>query len=118
MFKLSIGSVAAVCFAAWATMLAGPTRADNYDNVWDECHYITQCSMSSANPTVGNISTGSPGYGTLNDWRIGNGKADSVDCGTQGIGAVGLLYGYNRLLGAGRSNPDLDGKTHTALSSF
>jgi len=108
-----------IAFATIALLSGSKTaRADNYDNVWDECKYITQCSMSSANSTVGNISTASAGYGALNDWRIGNGKADSVDCGTQGIGTVGLLYGYRRLTGAGRSNADLDGKAKTALSAF
>lgn len=92
--------------------------ADSYSNVWDECNYVTMCSMSSANPTVGSISSSSPGYGALNDWRIGNGMADSVDCGTQAIGAVGLLYGYHRLSAAGRSNSALDNQAHAALSSF
>lgn len=97
---------------------AGIAHADNYDNVWIECSYITQCSMSSANSTVGSISQSSAGYGALNDWRIGNGQADSVDCGTQGIGAVGLLYGYSRLTGAGRSNSTLDSEAKTATTAF
>jgi hypothetical protein len=97
---------------------AGRTLADSYDNDWIECSYITQCSMSAANPTVGGISQSSPGYGALNDWRIGNGEADSVDCGTQGIGSVGLLYGYSRLTGAGRSNSTLDTEAKTATSAF
>jgi len=92
--------------------------ADNYSNEWDECNYITMCSMSAANPTIGSVSTSSPGYGALNDWRIGDGMADSVDCGTQAIGAVGLLYGYSRLSAAGRSNSALDSQAHTALSAF
>jgi hypothetical protein len=116
------GLLALAVPGALVLMLLGasvrPAHADYYDNEWIESHYVTQCSMSSANPTVGNISTTSPGYGALNDWRIGNGKADSVDCGTQGIGAVGLLYGYHRLTSAGRSNSDLDTKAKTALSAF
>ena len=111
----------AVTTAVAAIVLAGaakPTFADYYSDEWDECNYITMCSMSSANPTVGSISTASAGYGAFNDWRIGNGMADSVDCGTQGIGSVGLLYGYSRLSGAGRSNSALDTQAHTALSAF
>ena len=107
--------------AAAVAVIAGtaqPSYADYYDNEWAECNYVTMCSMSAANPTVGSISTASPGYGTFNDWRIGNGKADFVDCGTQGIGAVGLLYAYHRLSGAGRSTAALDNQAKTALSAF
>jgi hypothetical protein len=105
---------------AFATLVATTSVAfaDSYDNVWIECTYITQCSMSAANTTVGSISQSSDGYGALNDWRIGNGMADSVDCGTQGIGAVGLLYGYARLTGAGRSNSTLDTEAKTATLAF
>jgi len=118
--KLNAMSILAPVALAAALVggLSQAAHADYYDNEWIESHYITQCSMSAANPTVGAISTASAGYGALNDWRIGNGKADSVDCGTQGIGTVGLLYGYHRLTGAGRSNADLDGKAKTALSAF
>lgn len=115
-----IGWASAPCAIA-AVLIAGgakPAHADYYSNDWIECNYITMCSMSAANPTVGSISTASPGYGALNDWRIGNGEADSVDCGTEGIGAVGLLYGYSRVSGAGRSNSALDNQAHTALSAF
>ncbi|ATB29611.1 hypothetical protein [Melittangium boletus] len=98
---------------------ASVARADSYDNVWMETYYITQCSFTAANPNVGNISTGSPGYGALNDWRIGTSRsADAVDPGTSAIGAIGLLYGYQRLLAAGRSNPDLDARAKTALSGY
>ena len=105
---------------ATLAILCGPkaARADYYSDEWDECNYVTMCSMSSANPTIGSISTASPGYGALNDWRIGDGMADSVDCGTQAIGAVGLLYAYHRLSAAGRSNSALDTQAHTALSAF
>ena len=97
---------------------AALAHADYYDDVWDECTYITQCSMSGANSTVGAISQSSAGYGALNDWRIGNGEADSVDCGTQAIGAVGLLYGFARLTGAGRSNSTLNSEAKTATTAF
>ena len=118
---MKLNAMSMAPFALAAVLIGGLGRAahaDYYDNEWIECHYITQCSMSSANSTVGAISTASAGFGAINDWRIGNGKADSVDCGTQGIGAVGLLYGYKRLTGAGRSNSDLDPKAKTALSTF
>ena len=29
------------------------SRADDYDNVRLECYYITQCSVSKANATIG-----------------------------------------------------------------
>ena len=102
-------------------LLAGATsaRADYYDNVWMESSYISQCSFTTANATVSkSISTASAGYGALNDWRIGNGKADSVDPGTSAIGATGLLYGYARLKAAGRSNADLDTRAKAALSGY
>jgi hypothetical protein len=112
-------SFAARIFAlVFATGGAALAQGDYYDDVWDECSYITQCSMSGANATVGAISQKSDGYGALNDWRIGNGEADSVDCGTQAIGAVGLLYGYARLTGAGRSNSTLDSEAKTATTAF
>ena len=117
--KLMLKAVLPAVFSM--LLLAGVAtvaRADYYSNDWIECNYITMCSMSSANPTVGGVSTASPGYGALNDWRIGNGMADSVDCGTQAIGAVGLLYGMSRLNGAGRSNSALNSQASTALSAF
>jgi len=118
--KFRISRTASSAIAICALIIGGVriAAADTYSNMWDECNYITMCSMSAANPTVGNISTASAGYGALNDWRIGNGTADSVDCGTQAIGAVGLLYGYHRLSAAGRSNSALDSQAKTALSSF
>ena len=97
---------------------SGQARADSYDNVWMECHYITQCSMSEANVTVKNVPESAPGYGAINDWRIGNGAADSVDCGTEGIGMVGLLYGHHRLMAAGRSNSELDDKANATCKAF
>ena len=98
---------------------ASAARADSYDNVWMESTYITQCSFTKANASVGNISTASAGYGALNDWRIGTSRsADAVDPGTSAIGAIGLLYGYQRLSAAGRSNAELDGRAKTALSGY
>lgn len=104
--------------AAQLLFVPSSARADSYDNVWMESSYITQCSFTSANPTVGAVSSASPGYGALNDWRIGNGQADAVDPGTSAIGAIGLLYGYQRLVSAGRSNSDLDSRAKTALSGY
>jgi hypothetical protein len=116
LFKNGLAIIVAVAIAL--CFFLRPTRGDGYDNEKIECSYITQCSMSSANSSVGAISNASPGYGVLNDWRIGNGKADSVDCGAQAIGAIGLLYGYSRLSGAARSNGALDARAKTALSAF
>lgn len=109
---LAAGALAAILGAAPAA------RADSYDNLWMESHYITQCSSTPANPTASAIPSSAPGYGALNDWRIGNGRADAVDPGTSAIGAVGLLYGHRRLTAAGRSNSDLDSKAKTALSGY
>lgn len=111
-----------VLIATGATLLSlgavQACHADSYDNVWIESHYITQCSCTAANSSTAGIPNTAPGYGALNDWRIGNGKADAVDPGTSAIGAIGLLYGYHRLTGAGRSNSDLDSKAKTALSGY
>ncbi|WP_434384776.1 hypothetical protein [Melittangium boletus] len=109
----------AACLVVPLLLGASVARADSYDNVWMETYYITQCSFTAANPNVGNLSTGAAGYGALNDWRIGTSRsADAVDPGTSAIGAIGLLYGYNRLVTAGRSNPDLDTRAKTALSGY
>ena len=82
-----------------------------------ECHYTTQCSATSANATV-HLGSDRAAYGVLNDWRIGNGVADFVQPGEASIGAIGLLYGYQRLASNGRSNSDLDWRAKTALSGF
>jgi hypothetical protein len=42
-------------------------RADSYDDLWMECHYITQCSASSANATI-HFASDRPAYGIFNDW--------------------------------------------------
>ncbi|MGH8048174.1 MAG: hypothetical protein ACREKL_13110, partial [Chthoniobacterales bacterium] len=94
-----------------------PARADTYDELWNECHYISQCSCSPANASV-HLNSDKAVYGILNDWRIGNGQADFVQPGEASIGAIGLLYGYQRLLQAGRSTPALDSVAKTALSAF
>lgn len=111
--KMVIGS-----FSVGLLLSASEARADSYDNIWMESSYISQCSFTAANPKVKSISTAAPGYGALNDWRIGNGNADAVDPGTSAIGAVGLLVGYQRLVAAGRSTPDLDNRVKTALSGY
>jgi len=99
-------------------VVAAPAlRADSYDDAYIESFYITQCSATSANAGV-TLGSGQPAYGVFNDWRIGNGRADFVQPGEAAIGAIGLLYGYNRLIGAGRSNSNLDGRAKTALSGF
>jgi len=92
-------------------------KADGYDDTYIESFYITQCSATSANAGV-NLGSGQPAYGVLNDWRIGNGRADFVQPGEAAMGAMGLLYGYNRLTTAGRSNGNLDWRAKTALSGF
>ena len=84
--------------------LAAPAlRADSYDDTYIESFYITQCSATGANPTM-HLGSGKAAYGFFNDWRIGNGKVDFAQPGEAAIGAIGLLYGYNRLAVAGRSN--------------
>ena len=98
-------------------MAAPALKADSYDDTYIESFYITQCSATSANATV-KIGSGQAAYGILNDWRIGNGTADFVQPGEASMGAIGLLYGYNRLVSAGRSNANLDGRAKTALSGF
>jgi len=94
-----------------------PLLADSYDDMYIETFYITQCSCTPANSTV-TIGSSKPAYGILNDWRIGNGKADFVQPGEAAMGAIGLLYGENRLNTAGRNNSTLDSKAKTALSGF
>jgi hypothetical protein len=93
------------------------SRADGYDDLWMECHYITQCSASSANATI-HFAADRPAYGIFNDWRIGNGVPDFVQPGEASIGAIGLLYGYQRLVANGRSNSELDWRAKAALSGF
>jgi len=115
-FLMGMVSMSAVVAAALGG--AQSARADYYDNMWMESKYITQCSCTAANASTAGIASSKPGYGALNDWRIGNGAADAVDPGTSAIGAIGLLYGYHRLAVAGRSNADLDSKTKTALSGY
>lgn len=96
---------------------ASALRADSYDDTYIETFYITQCSATSANPTM-NLGSGQAAYGFLNDWRIGNGRVDFAQPGEAAIGAIGLLYGYNRLSTSGRSTATLDAKAKTALSGF
>lgn len=80
-----------------------------YNDLLIESFYITQCSMSEANATVSStLDHYTPGYGAVNEWRIGNGRADSVNPGTSAIGMVGLLYGYNRINGHVTNVPGLD----------
>lgn len=108
---------------AWLLVLGacGVTRANDkeksYAAVRTECGYIAQCSMSSANRTTRNVPPDAPGYGALNDWRIGNGRADSVEPATAAIGAVGLLYGFNRMRLAGRSS-NIDGEVRVVLTAY
>jgi hypothetical protein len=99
-------------------LLCRPAHADKDDDLWIESHYITQCSCSAANDTVGRIDPRLPVFGVLNDWRIGNGHADFVRPGEAAIGAVGLLVGYHQLVTDKRSSPDLDAKARAALSGF
>ena len=100
------------------------TPVPNYDNLLIESFYIAQCSMSEANATVSTtLDHNAPGYGAVNMWRIGNGRADSVDPGTSAIGMIGLLYGYNRINGQVTNVPELDfndvsQKVKVALRSF
>lgn len=111
-------AIALIGFGAALLGTAHHAAADSYDDTWMECKYITQCSCTAANSSTAGVPNSAPAYGILNDWRIGNGKADFVQPGEAAIGAIGLLYGYHRLTTAGRSNADLDGKAKTALSGF
>ncbi len=106
-----------LCLLLTALVVPAFVKADSYDDTYIESFYITQCSATSANSTI-SLGSGQPAYGILNDWRIGNGRADYVQPGEAAIGAIGLLYGYNRLTTAGRSNGDLDWRAKTALSGF
>jgi hypothetical protein len=118
---LLLGAVGCTVAPANAERVSQGTQAatgDSYDDEFSECAYITQCSSTAANASTASIPNSAPGYGALNDWRIGNGEADSVDPGTSAIGAIGLLYGYARLSAAGRSNGTLDANAKTALSGY
>ncbi len=117
--RYTVCAVAGLAMGMLMATSCGGARADNYSNEGIESNYITQCSMSSANYTVSSgLSTASPGFGAFNNWRIGNGAADSVDCGTSAFGSIGLLYGYHRLSSTGHSNSDLDRKAKAALSAY
>ncbi len=98
--KMVIGS-----FSVHLLLSASEARADSYDNVWMESYYISQCSFTAANPTVKSISTAAPGYGALNDWRIGNGNADAVDPGTSAIGAIGSWLAISASWPRGAATP-------------
>lgn len=90
--------------AAFSANTVTWTKGDysSYENV--EANYLAMCSWNPYNSaitdggTVGSYGS-SPGFGAMNQWRIGNNEADSVEAGTGAIGIIGLLYATNRLNG-------------------
>jgi len=92
---------------------------DYGDALATEVNYITQCSWTAANPKSWFVPADSlPGYGAINECRIGNSQADWVEPGASTMGVVGLMVGYNRVVTEGKSNPTLDYRVKTALSGF
>jgi hypothetical protein len=92
---------------------------DYGDALATEVNYITQCSWTKANPKSWSVPADSlPGYGAINESRIGNSWADWVEPGASTMGVVGLMVGYNRVVALGKSNPTLDYRVQTALSGF